>query len=77
MAQGKVILSGRLRGRVPVGASDEIIIGDDLTYVTDPGQGSSVAIMRLFSGDDNYTRYAMDDTKDEFVHGVVQGGAGQ
>jgi hypothetical protein len=84
--QGKVILSGRLRGRVTVAASDDIIIGDDLTYVTDPGQGTCVDIMGFFSGDNIFiadnmvnaphqpnggTWYTLDDTKDEFIHGVV------
>lgn len=90
--QGKVVLSGRLRGRVTVAASDDIIIGDDLTYVTDPGQGTCVDIMGFFSGDNIFVAnnvlnapvqpinvapinstnwYTLDDTKDEFIHGVV------
>jgi hypothetical protein len=84
--QGKVILSGRLRGRVTVAATDDIIIGDDLTYVTDPGQSTCVDIMGFFSGDNVFvannainapqqpnaaTWYTLDDTKDEFIHGVV------
>jgi Tfp pilus assembly protein PilX len=49
---GKVVVSGVLRGRVTVAASNEIIIGDDLTYATDPGAGTCNDIMGLFSGTD-------------------------
>ncbi len=84
---GKVVLSGVLRGRVTVAATDEIIIGDDLTYATDPGAGTCNDIMGLFSGTDvviadntinapadargdgNY--YTFDESRDEFIHGVV------
>ncbi len=50
--QGKVVLSGVLRGRVTVAATSDIIIGDDLTYATDPGAGTCNDIMGLFSGTD-------------------------
>jgi hypothetical protein len=85
--QGKVIVSGRLRGRVTLAASADIIIGDDLTYATDPGQGTCVDLLGYFAGGDvivaNNTInapyqpwagsawYTFDDTRDEFVHGVV------
>lgn len=49
---GKVVVSGRVRGRVTVAASDDIIFGDDITYVTDPGAGTCVDIAGYFSGDD-------------------------
>ena len=84
---GKVVISGELRGRVTVAATDDIIIGDDLTYATDPGLGTCSDLMGIFSGDDirmadnwlNTPKEAWsgagertyDDTKDEFVQGVV------
>ena len=34
---GKVAVSGKLRGRMTLAASGNIIIADDITYVTDPG----------------------------------------
>jgi hypothetical protein len=49
---GKVVLSGRLRGRVTLAASNNIIIGDDLTYVTNPAAGTCVDILGLFSATD-------------------------
>ena len=85
--QGKVVISGKLRGRVTVAASDDIILGDDLTYVTDPGAGTCVDILGMFAGDkvivaDNalnapvqpngsYDYRTYDDTSDEFFHGTV------
>lgn len=84
---GKVAISGTLRGRVTLAATDQIIIADDLVYSVDPGSGTCTDIMGLFSGGDvvvadntinapvqawsgsSYRTY--DDTKDEFVHGVV------
>jgi hypothetical protein len=49
---GKVVVSGRLRGRVTLAATNNIIIGDDLTYVTNPAAGTCVDILGLFSGTD-------------------------
>lgn len=49
---GKVVISGRIRGRVTVAATDDIIIGDDITYVTDPGAGTCVDMAGYFAGDD-------------------------
>ena len=82
-----MLLSGRLRGRVTVAATDEIIIGDDLTYASDPGLGTCADILGLFSGGkvvvaDNTLNaplrpatgsnyFTYDDTKDEFIHGIV------
>ena len=83
--EGKVVLSGTLRGRITVAATDDIILGDDLVYATDPGAGTCVDILGLFAGDkvivaDN-TQNApqrisgsyrtFDDTSDEFFHGTV------
>ena len=84
---GKVAISGTLRGRVTVAATDDIIIADDMRYATDPALNTCEDILGIFSGDDvviadntinapvrpatgsNYFTY--DDTKDEFVHGIV------
>jgi hypothetical protein len=49
---GKVLISGRVRGRVTLAATDNIIIGDDLTYVTNPAAGTCVDILGLFSATD-------------------------
>lgn len=49
---GKVVISGRLRGRVTLAATGNIIIGDDVTYVTDPSAGTCVDLLGLFSGQD-------------------------
>ncbi len=88
--QGKVAISGRMRGRVTVAATDEIIVLDDLTYSVDPGAGTCRDILGIFGGANvvmadntinaptrpggggNPNPYlTFDDTKDEFVHGVV------
>ncbi len=84
---GKVAISGILRGRVTLAATDKIIIADDVIYATNPGAGTCADILGLFSDDDivisnntinapqrpsaadDYRTY--DDTKDEFVHGVL------
>lgn len=86
---GKVAVSGVVRGNVTLAATGEIIIADDVTYATDPGAGTCADLLGLFSGEDvivadntlnspirpqdnpgsNFRTF--DDTKDEFVHGVV------
>lgn len=84
---GKVVISGRLRGRVTLAATDEIIIGDDLVYATDPGVGTCEDILGLFGGTDvvvadnalntaqspagGSNEFTYDDTKDEFIHAIV------
>jgi hypothetical protein len=86
---GRVVVSGKVRGRVTIAATDDIIFGDDVTYVTDPGAGTCVDIAGYFSGDDvivadnnlnapQYVSgsgpdryYTLDDTSDEFFHGIV------
>jgi hypothetical protein len=47
---GKVAVSGKLRGRVTVAATDNIVIADDISYVTDPGTVNCADILGLFSG---------------------------
>ena len=84
---GKVAISGTLRGRVTLAATDNIIIADDVVYATNPGAGICSDILGLFSDDDivvsNNTINApqrpdntanhrtYDDTKDEFIHAVI------
>jgi hypothetical protein len=84
---GSVAISGVLRGRVTVAATDQIIIADDITYSLDPSLGACRDILGIFSGDDvvvadntlnspiqpgNGNNYfTYDDTKDEFIHGIV------
>lgn len=48
---GKVAISGKLRGRVTLAASGNIIIADDITYVTDPSAEGCADILGMFSGD--------------------------
>ena len=50
--QGKVGVSGVLRGRVTVAATDDIVFLDDVKYATDPGAGTCTDILGVFSGDD-------------------------
>ena len=50
--EGKVVISGRLRGRVTLAATNNIIIGDDITYVTNPAAGTCVDMLGLFSATD-------------------------
>ena len=84
---GKVAISGVLRGRITVAATDEIILADDLVYASDPGLGTCDDILGLFSADDVVVAdntlnapvqpgpgnnwFTYDDTKDEFIHGIV------
>jgi len=49
---GRVAVSGKLRGRVTLAASSNIIIADDLRYVTNPGAANCADILGLFSGGD-------------------------
>jgi Tfp pilus assembly protein PilX len=49
---GRVALSGKLRGRLTLAASGSIIIADDLRYVTNPGAANCADILGLFSGVD-------------------------
>lgn len=83
--EGNVVISGVLRGRVTLAATNQIIIGDDVTYATSPALGTCADILGLFSGNDvviadntindpqrvNGTYRTYDDTKDEFIDGIV------
>ena len=78
---GKVAVSGMLRGRVTLAATDDIILADDIVYATDPGAGLCQDMFGVFSGErvivaDNLLNAPQrprtyDDTKDEFFHGVI------
>jgi hypothetical protein len=84
---GKVAVSGKLRGRVTLAATGNIILADDVTYVTNPGAGNCKDILGMFSGDsivvaDNLLNDPIpwlqgqgavqwDETPDEFIHGFV------
>lgn len=84
---GKVAISGVLRGRVTIAASEQIIIADDITYSIEPGLGTCQDILGIFSGEDvvvadnpinapanrgvGATYLTYDDTKDEYIHGIV------
>lgn len=49
---GRVAVSGTLRGRLTLAASGNIIIADDLNYQTNPGAANCADILGLFSGAD-------------------------
>ena len=49
---GDVAVSGKLRGRVTLAATGNIVIADNLTYVTDPSLGGCTDILGLFVGND-------------------------
>jgi len=84
---GDVAVSGEVRGRITLAATGDIVIADDVTYATDPGAGSCTDMLGFFAGGDvivadntlnapkqpysggSWLTY--DDTKDEFIHGVV------
>lgn len=84
--EGKVAISGVLRGAVTLAATDDIIIVDDLTYATNPAAGTCNDILGLFAGDDivisdntinapvapqmGEDYLTFDDSKDEFLHAV-------
>ena len=82
---GKVAVSGTLRGRVTLASTKGIVLIDDILYATDPAAGTCVDLLGMFSGKDivvtdnainapqrvdgKYRTY--DDSKDEFFHGVI------
>jgi hypothetical protein len=84
---GKVAVSGKLRGRVTLAATDNIIIADDITYVTNPGAANCADILGLFGGNDIVVAdnllndpipwmqgelpVSWDETTDEFIDGFV------
>jgi hypothetical protein len=49
---GKVVISGTVRGRVTLVSPSQIIIGDDVKQSIDPSLGICDDILGLFSGDD-------------------------
>jgi hypothetical protein len=48
--EGRVAVSGKLRGRLTLAASGNIIIADDVRYETNPGAANCADILGLFSG---------------------------
>ena len=84
---GKVALSGVLRGKVTLSATDDIIFADDVQYATNPGAGLCQDMLGIFSGDDvivadnllnapqrpqnGWNHRTYDDTSSEFFDGVV------
>jgi hypothetical protein len=84
---GKVAISGELRGRVTVAASSNIVIVDDMRYSVNPASGVCKDVLGLFSGNDiviadnginsptQVTGAApyitYDETRDEFLDAVV------
>ena len=85
--EGKVLVSGQVRGRVTLVASDDIVLGDDLTYRTDPATGGCADLAGYVAGGrfvlaNNALNGAwslpgeeglwlFDETEGEFIHGVV------
>ncbi len=85
--EGKVAVSGVVRGQVTLAATGGIVIADDVTYATNRGAGACADVLGLFSGTDvvvadntvnspvvpssGANYFTYDDTKDEFVHAVV------
>lgn len=85
--EGKVAVSGVVRGQITLAATGNIVIADDLTYATNPGAGTCADVLGLFSGSDivvadntlnspvipagGANYFTYDDTKDEFIHAVV------
>jgi hypothetical protein len=85
--EGKLAVSGKLRGHLTLAASGRIIIADDLTYVTNPGAANCADMLGMFSGDsilvaDNLLNdpfpvisggapATWDESPDEFVDGFV------
>lgn len=84
---GKVAVSGVVRGQVTLAATGGIVIADDVKYATDPGAGGCADMLGLFSGTDivvadntlnaptipakGANYFTYDDTKDEFVQAVL------
>lgn len=84
---GKVVVSGVVRGNVTLAATGNIIIGDDITYDTDPSTGTCNDLLGLWAGDsvvvanntlntpqvgaNDGTFRTYDDTGSEFIQAVV------
>ena len=84
---GKVALSGVVRGKVTLSATDDIIFADDVVYATNAGAGLCQDMLGVFSGNDvivadnllnapqqpwtNQNHRTYDDTSSEFFDGVV------
>lgn len=49
---GNVAVSGKLRGQVTLAATGNIVVADNITYVTDPSLGTCADMLGLFAGAD-------------------------
>jgi Tfp pilus assembly protein PilX len=84
---GKVAISGVVRGRVTLASTSSIIIADDVRQATDPGAGVCDDILGLFAQQDvvvadnminapvkvssSYKTMDPDGDRNEFIHAVV------
>jgi hypothetical protein len=84
---GKVVIHGTLRGRITLASPNNIIIGDDIRYVTNPSVGTCQDILGLFSAQDivladnavnspfeppgSSTYRSYDESTDEVIHAVL------
>ncbi|MFW6193434.1 MAG: hypothetical protein ACOC83_08095 [Gemmatimonadota bacterium] len=79
---GDVAVSGKLRGRVTVAATGDIVLADDLTYVTPPGAPDRSCrnddLMGLFAGEnvvvaDNAMNAAVRTRQESWGGGTTEG----
>ncbi|MEJ2184997.1 MAG: hypothetical protein P8Z36_03575 [Gemmatimonadota bacterium] len=84
---GKVVVSGVVAGRVTLAATDNILIGDDVTYATDPSAGTCQDILGLWTADSVVVANnainapqsvefdgiwrSYDDTQSEFIQAMI------
>ncbi len=84
---GNVLISGVVRGHVTVAASNNVVIGDDVTYASDPSLGTCADMLGMFAGNDvvvadnelntpqnpvsSNSWHLYDDTPDLFIQGIV------
>jgi hypothetical protein len=84
---GRVVVSGVVAGHVTLAATGNIIIGDDVTYATDPAAGTCQDILGLWTADSVVVANnainapqdvesigvwrSYDDTQSEFIQAVM------
>jgi hypothetical protein len=84
---GKVVIHGTLRGKITLAATDNIVIGDDVQYVTNPSTGTCQDILGLFSATDvvvadnsvnspwrppgSSSYKTFDESSGEIIHSVI------
>ena len=85
--EGKVAVSGKLRGRVTLAATGNVIVADDIRYMINAGTGNCKDILGLFSGNDiviadnllndpipwlwGQAAVHWDESNDEFIDGFI------